>query len=63
MDKYALSNETQAAEDDSSALYHVLLCGSWVPEEGGETWREVSFKPLCQFSHSQLALTHNSCVL
>ncbi|XP_070695548.1 contactin-4 [Pempheris klunzingeri] len=28
MDKYSLSNETRAAEDDSSALYHMLLCGA-----------------------------------
>lgn len=30
MDKYRLSNETQAAKDDSSALYHMVLCGSVV---------------------------------
>lgn len=38
MDKYGLSNETRAAEDDSSALYHMLLYGS---EEAVEGWGEV----------------------
>lgn len=38
MDKYGLSNETRAAEDDSSALYHVLLCGSEVAV-GKRQWR------------------------
>lgn len=36
MDKYGLSNETRAAEDDSSALYHMLLCGSGVAVGGEE---------------------------
>lgn len=30
MDKYRLSNETQAAKEDSSALYHMGLFGSVV---------------------------------
>ena len=34
MDKYGLSNETRAAQDDSSALYHMLLCGSGAAVEG-----------------------------
>lgn len=38
MDKYGLSNETRAAKDDSSALYHMLLCGSGVAV-GGEGGR------------------------
>lgn len=72
MDKYGLSNETRAAEDDSSALYHMLLCGSGVAV-GGEGGRgggvegvvvhEEALKPQRELSQSWLTFSHNGCVL
>lgn len=46
MDKYCLSNETQAAKDDSSALYHMVLCGSEAALGGGGSHREALWKAL-----------------
>lgn len=68
MDKYGLSNETRAAEDDSSALYHMLLCGSGVAVGGGGgvegvVVHEEALKPQCELSQSWLTFSHNGCVL
>lgn len=74
MDKYSLTNETRDAEDDSSALYHVLLYGSGaaleeqgevvvvvVVERGGLLWEAL--KSVCELPHSRLAFKHNGHVL
>lgn len=59
MDKYGLSNETRAAEDDSSALYHIR-CSAVVGQQLGGGG---SLKHQCELSHSQLAFRHNGYVL
>lgn len=56
MDKYGLSNENQAPEDDSSALFHRLLCDS------GSSWGvkrdpSVSARIHCHLTQCSYSLT------